>query len=110
MNDEPNIPLLKDLVSRGQVEPQENHLQVDSNKNLSIEITADEIEFKEELPDEITADSESQKEINQPASDELIDDASVRELIIDEEIRMILDKHMDKAYEEIICLLKHKIS
>ena len=39
-----------------------------------------------------------------------LEDANIKELLIDEEIRMILDKHMDNAYNEIIRLLNHKIS
>ncbi len=33
----------------------------------------------------------------------------VRELLVDEEIRQILDRHMDNAYREIIALLSHKL-
>ena len=111
MNDEMNIPLLEDLVYRGQVEAQESDQKLDSNENQPIEIFAEEMEIEQDLPDEITPYDETQNESTQTtAKDELIEHASVKELLIDEEIRIILDKHMDKAYEEIIRLLNHKIS
>jgi hypothetical protein len=97
MNDDDlKIPLLDDLVSAGQVN-EEQQTSLTDDENIAVEIDAYE-------------------EQNQSAAghsdqhDELTDDASVKELLIDEEIRLILDKHMDHAYEEIIRLLNHKIS
>ncbi len=106
MIDESRIPLLEDLISRGQshTEPELGampELPSDDHQNVEIE--------QDDLPDEIVAtDADTDSEAG--GRDELKADASLRELIIDEEIRMILDKHMDKAYEEIIRLLSHKIS
>ncbi len=101
MNDELNIPLLDDLVSKGQddAEHESEQLSFDENSNLQIEDEAPESN------EAMTSDYAST-----PSEDELTEDASIKELLIDEEIRMILDKHMDKAYEEIIRLLNHKIS
>ncbi len=82
MNDNQYIPLLTDLISKGQVIQDPLPAQPQPEENLEIEI---EVEEENE-------------------------DTSIRELIIDEEIRMILDKHMDNAYEEIIHLLKNKIA
>ena len=101
MIDESNIPLLEDLVSRGQLEHEDEqpHLSADDNSDMQIE--------------QETHDNETINGQDQPIAhkiDELEEDASLKELIIDEEIRMILDRHMDKAYEEIIRLLSHKIS
>ena len=127
MNDELNIPLLEDLVSRGQIDSDENPPQMDSNEHHEVEFVEEEIrvedsvaqkvarqeqEFLENLPDEILplVDTPPPTQTAADTRDELSDDASVRELLIDEEIRMILDKHMDKAYDEIIRLLNNKIS
>jgi hypothetical protein len=101
MKDELNIPLLEDLVSSGQVDSDSDseRLSFDENSNL-------EIEQESSLQVE-TSEPES---VDYQHKDELSDDASLQELLIDEEIRMILDKHMDKAYEEIIRLLNHKIN
>lgn len=112
MNDELNIPLLQDLVSRGEPDIDEQQQHLGSDENMSVEIEQDEIESSQSDPKEIQTIKEVHSfHHHQPSkSDNLTDDASVRELIIDEEIRMILDKHMDKAYEEIIRLLNHRIS
>lgn len=127
MNDELNIPLLEDLVSRGQLDSDEHQPQMDSNENHEVEFAGEEIhiedsvaqkvarqeqEFMDNLPDEILPLVDDQPQTQTPVDtrDELSEDASVKELLIDEEIRMILDKHMDKAYDEIIRLLNNKIS
>lgn len=112
MTDHLNIPLLQDLVSKGQpdINPEQQHL--DSDENQSLEIEQEEMAFNESLQNG-TQPGEENALIQPPIPakpDNLSDDASVRELIIDEEIRMILDKHMDNAYEEIIRLLNHRIS
>ncbi|MDJ0880437.1 MAG: hypothetical protein QNJ56_02205 [Gammaproteobacteria bacterium] len=101
MNDELNIPVLDDLVSKGQVNEHsnDNPLSFDENSTLEIE---------EDPPSSEPEDTVDSQQITD--SDELSGDASLQELLIDEEIRMILDKHMDRAYEEIIRLLNHKIS
>ena len=103
MIDESKIPLLEDLVSRGQLELDSDHAPVDNDEHHDIEIEQDD-----EAPANLEADEPATKP--ERTRDELTDDPSLRELIIDEEIRMILDKHMDKAYEEIVRLLNHKIS
>jgi hypothetical protein len=127
MNDELKIPLLEDLVSRGQIDSDDDQQQLDSNENNAIEFAGEERNLEEavppefipqeqdlhdNLPDEILPEVDNVPETQPEAdtTDDLSDDASVRELLIDEEIRMILDKHMDKAYDEIVRLLNHKIS
>ena len=55
------------------------------------------------LPDAINRNGELQN------LDELTEDTSISELIVEEEIRLILDKHMEAAYEEILQLIRHKI-
>jgi len=101
MIDESKIPLLEDLVSKGQMETDDDPAM--SGPDEDLDISTEEEEITEDIQPSETTAIEHKK-------DELEDDASLRELIIDEEIRMILDKHMDKAYEEIIRLLNHKIS
>lgn len=41
--------------------------------------------------------------------DGVSEDSNINELIVEEEIRLILDKHMEAAYEEILRLIQHKI-
>ncbi len=101
MNDEMNIPVLDDLVSKGQEEESAAHNQLSFDENSTLEIEEDTPSPETYVPEDMDMSSNS---------DELSEDASLQELLIDEEIRMILDKHMDRAYEEIIRLLNHKIS
>ena len=101
MSDDTEIPLLEDLVQVGEVEAsEENSIHVfDELTDVEIEIDEPRHETTKHDPAKATGNEEDVSE-----------DANIRELIIDEEIRMILDKHMDNAYEEIIRLLNHKIS
>ena len=103
MSDDLKIPLLDNLVSKGQLEQEPEHpVSFDENSALEIEPDSDEVV-------EVEAETEGENSSNE-IPEELSNDTSVQELLIDEEIRMILDKHMDNAYEEIIRLLNHKIS
>lgn len=102
MIDESKIPLLQDLIAPGQLEPEPDQPQLSADQNNSIEIDDDQADE--------TAGPIGAEEDGGGSTDELEQDTSIKELIIDEEIRMILDKHMDRAYEEIIRLLSHKIS
>jgi len=101
MNDELNIPVLDDLVSKGQTDDEVDNHQLSFDENSALEIEQDQ---PASVGDETPVVEAAQ------TTDELSADASLQELLIDEEIRMILDKHMDNAYEEIIRLLNHKIS
>ena len=98
MSDETQIPLLDDLIQKGEVLEDNTASMQAFNESGDLEIEPEE---QENLPPSHAQAAEEE---------DLIDDASVRELIIDEEIRMILDKHMDEAYQEIIRLLNHRIS
>lgn len=105
MNDNLDIPLLEDLIVKGQVDSIEEHEpQHHFDEHMDVEFEADE---DESITPPVTPTQQNQ---TKTPRDELTEDANIQELIIDEEIRMILDKHMDKAYEEIIRLLNHKIS
>lgn len=112
MKDELNIPLLQDLVSRGQPDTGPYQSQLDTDENLPLEIEQEAIEVSEDRSYHIQKSevTQSGEHLSTIKSDQLTEDASVTELIIDEEIRMILDKHMDNAYEEIIRLLNHRIT
>ena len=104
MSDDPNIPLLHDLIQKGEVQDHnDNPLHNSFNENDNFIIEDDD-----ELNDPHIEATE--KASSTPVKDDLTDNVSIQELLIDEEIRMILDKHMDNAYEEIIRLLSHKIS
>ena len=101
MNEESDIPLLEDLISPGQLDEKDSSMNLNGDENQDIEIEQDH---------ESPAPESQAGAPFQQTGDDLAEDANMRELIIDEEIRMILDKHMDKAYEEIVRLLNHRIS
>ena len=101
MSDDTEIPLLEDLVQLGEVED-----SGEQSVHLIDEFTDIEIESDEPAH----AQPDSSESVPSDQQQDVSEDANIRELIIDEEIRMILDKHMDDAYEEIIRLLNHKIS
>ena len=90
MIDESQIPLLEDLISRGQMDSDQDNPPLSADDHLDMQIE------QEETLDESDDAQDAPMELKK---DELADDASLQELIIDEEIRMILDKHMDRAYE-----------
>ncbi len=97
MSHEPEIPILQDILYRGHPDTEKSNSDQSLDENKDFEIEQDEPE----------SDSSDQSESQ---TDEIKEVQSIQELLIDEEIRMILDKHMDKAYEEIIRLLNHKLS
>lgn len=99
MSDELNIPLLEDLLVKGQVDSKSDQPDHRFDDHIDVDYEPD-----------VQQNEHTQTVHTKDKSDELSNDANIRELIIDEEIRMILDKHMDNAYEEIILLLNHKIS
>ena len=95
MNDEnPNIPLLEDLITPGQ-SPHDDDTVNDHHPLESDHVHANSASASDDLDDD--------------PKDDIKNDANLKELIIDEEIRMILDKHMDNAYDEIIRLLNRRI-
>lgn len=97
MSDDIQIPLLENLIQKGQTEDLPAQA-LDENPDIDFEVG--ETEHHSNQADFPTAGS----------SDEFSYETNSRELIIDEEIRTILDKHMDLAYEEIIRLLHQKTS
>lgn len=104
MNDEPQIPLLQDLLYRGHPESGKPEIIQTLDENTDFEIEQDEGDIEITFKQETLLEEEPEEKI----PDKI--DPSVQELLIDEEIRQILDKHMDKAYEEIIRLLNNRIS
>ncbi len=105
MSQEPEIPLLTDLIAKGgEHAPTAGAGRAYStNENQELQFEAD--------ADEPVADESDAANLAIPEDE--IDEAdyhSVQELLIEEEIRLILDKHMDHAYEEIIRLINHRIS
>jgi len=102
MNNEDDIPLLEDLISPGQMQPDLEQPALSSDDHDSLEIPSDDAIIIEGNPTRHTDSARTHL-------DDIKDDANLKELIIDEEIRMILDKHMDNAYDEIIRLLNRRI-
>ncbi len=105
MNDnDSKIPVLHHLLYRGKLHQDDNEYTLEADENAEMEIEQDEEELEEAQRRQQTASDNQQDDLAD------LEDTSVQELIVDEEIRQILDKHMDQAYEEIIRLLSHKIS
>ena len=102
MKDDTQIPVLQDIVHKGPAKKARLKKKVQSfDENADFEIEADEFDLEyQKIADSVADDND----------DGPPQDTSIKELLIDEEIRMILDKHMDNAYAEIIRLLNHKIS
>lgn len=106
MSDESKIPILHDLLFKGNVKIEKEEPVQSLDENTDFEIEQDEFE-----PDEYNGQNFSHEDTNEAEDDiEQEKEPTVQELIIDEEIRIILNKHMDKAYAEIIRLLNLKIS
>ena len=106
MSQELQIPLLTDLIAKGGVTDPEPGADVDypASENHELQYEADD-------EDPVVHASETlDRETNRQDHNEDADYHSVQELLIEEEIRLILDKHMDQAYEEIIRLINHRIS
>jgi len=141
MSEADNIPLLRELIQRGQhstdarntgpqadtindaldKEPKDESVHFHSDDEIEQQYHAalQEIQASQqalELQWEDSDDDEDKEPDYQPDQqrdqqpDEQLDPApDIRELLIDEEIRMILQRHMDRAYEEIITLISHKV-
>lgn len=128
MSEADNIPLLRELIQRGHNAgdarktslPEETLNVVDKeSKDDSVHFHSDdEIEQQYHAALQEIQASQQALELQWEESDDedkepnqQLDPApDIRELLIDEEIRMILQRHMDRAYEEIIRLISHKIS
>jgi len=82
MNDKLNIPLLDDLVTKGQSDSEHDQSPLSFDENSDLQIEQDSPNTIEATP----ANKDSDKD-----PEALDDDASVQELLIDEEIRMILE-------------------
>ena len=103
MSQELQIPLLKDLIKKGEALEQMEQDQAEAGAE-EIEQEAEVLQLDQIAP----AD-----DIPNLSLDDSIEDSgytSVQELLIEEEVRRILDRHMDHAYEEILHLINHKLS
>jgi hypothetical protein len=126
MNDDSNIPLLEDIIYRGQSNSSKEPASLSSDESTGLEIESDDFEIQPVTKKELTVDTVAEeKDFN-----ELLDiktlheeryheteisgqqfnpEPGIQESHINEEIRQILDKHMKEAYNEIIRLISHKI-
>lgn len=101
MSKELQIPLLKELISRG--EPEVGDLEIHTTDDDQIEISYAE-------PEHIDISKPEPIDLSELENDDHMEDfSSIQELLIEEEVRMILDKHIENAYEEIIRLVHHHI-
>ncbi len=108
MSQELQIPLLTDLIAKGG----NQHREVESEPDMDYSDNEnDELQFEADAEDPAADPTTAATPVDpQPDDDDDADYHSVQELLIEEEIRLILDKHMDQAYEEIIRLINHRIS
>lgn len=106
MNDEIEIPLLQDLIQVGETVTQPpNHSPEDDQAGLEYELPKrSDADFKPET------EQAEKTPVEIEERDDLEQINSIHELLIDEEIRQILDRHMDEAYEEIIRLVNHRLT
>ncbi len=119
MSRDDDIPVLTDLIRDGQA-PETPGPDVEliadddlEREDLTLDLATHESfeppsetppsETAPPLPDALDHDGELKN------LDPLAEDSSIGELIVEEEIRLILDKHMEAAYEEILQLIQHKI-
>ena len=106
MSKDLQIPLLHDLIEKGPNVVSDDLPEYPTNEHHDLEIAADEI----------AGDTETQEAVDTDTTEQPVEDSgdgsfnSIQELLIEEEIRIILDKHMDHAYEEIIHLINHKLA
>jgi hypothetical protein len=103
MSQELQIPLLHELISRGETDASDLHFTASDHDQIDI---VDETHDPDDIsrPEPVT--------LSELENDDFLgeDFNSVQELLIEEEVRMILDKHMENAYEEIIRLIHHHIT
>ena len=101
MTSDPEIPLLQDLIRAGNTDAdsffspinKEGDMEID----LQIEDNSNVIEDIHPASNKTAAGNDMEKEFS-----------NVRALLLDEEIHLILDNHMERAYQEITELLKRK--
>jgi hypothetical protein len=102
MSKELQIPLLKELISRGEPEPGDLLIEADDEPQIDPpghSANHDDISRPEPV------------DLSELENDESLEDfSSIQELVIEEEVRTILDKHMENAYEEIIRLIHHRLN
>ncbi len=121
MSSESEIPVLQDLLFKGQSDTRNKQPEYSVDENKDVEIEQDEPNSEadneqqiqhEEKPEELISDKEMPEELSEELLSELPDDieSSDQQRMIEEEIQRIMQKHMDKAYRQIKKLLKDKIS
>jgi hypothetical protein len=102
MSKELQIPLLKELISRG--DPETGDLEIHISEES-------EIEIPHNTPEHFDISRPEPIDLAELENDEHFDNfSSIQELLIEEEVRMILDKHMENAYEEIIRLIHNRLN
>jgi len=107
MNNGPEIPVLQDLLFQGQSDSANKQSENPVDENKDVEIEQDETN-RETGKEQQTLHAEiPEEEVPEDLSVELSDEteSSNQQQMIDEEIRRIMEKHMDKAYKEIKKLL-----
>ncbi len=117
MSNESDIPVLQDLLFKGQTDSGNKEVEYSDDESKDVEIEQDETggEISNESPaqhEELPESLEPEEELHDDPSAELPDDIEPgnQQQMIDEEIRRIMQKHMEKAYKEIKKLLKNKVS
>ena len=117
MSNESEIPVLQDLLFKGQSDSGNKEPEYSDDENKDVEIEQDETNSDtssepqiqhEEPPESLVPEEELQEDLSEELPDDI--EPSNQQQMVDEEIRRIMEKHMDKAYKQIKKLLKDKIS
>ena len=119
MSQDDDIPVLTDLIRDGR-EPESPGPDVDliadegiDQEDLTIDLAIHQPLGAESPPPDIETAPPLPNALDEQGEldtiDAIAEDSSIRELIVEEEIRLILDKHMEAAYEEILQLIHRKI-
>ncbi|MBT3205240.1 MAG: hypothetical protein HOM14_14780 [Gammaproteobacteria bacterium] len=113
MSNEADIPLLKDLLFRGQPEAEEIKTSYSSDEHKDFEIEQDESDSEIIDEEEIIHQEETDEPVTEETPQEGLPDeinSTNEKQVGDDDIRLILEKHMENAYAEIKQLLKDKTS
>jgi hypothetical protein len=131
MSTQNTIPLLREVIHRGEVPSDEIEIIESADGAAGIVFEQSESEHgKNSANDHFDEDVIEQEyhaalqqiqveqqeiEFDTPTSDEWLPakgettpSPGVKELLVEEEIRMILERHMDNAYQDILKLISHK--
>lgn len=107
MKDDSRIPLLQDLLFKGNTENEQEPVLTSEEEQIDIDFDQRESQFDHSNSQQSITDEDEHLQ-----SKTLAEENSATQLPenIEQEIHRIMDKHMNKAYAKIIKLLQEKSS